>query len=307
MTDPNPSPTPQPTGGGTDVNSPSFADKLLAGLASKGNSNTTSTKSKNVSSSSGVSITPKETAYSELDQNMIALFGRRATAAEKATYYRALNVAEKHYATTGSSLTKGKGYSSGSDTSTRTESSTNYNFDKNSFIFEFTTNLASNYIKAGKTLGGKAGQTYDNLKSYAAAMGVSDDDKTILKNTLKVIKGYSDETALKTDYRKRAISLYGGLADSLQRDPTLTVKEAASDYINIMSNMLDINSNNISLHDPTLSKALNASKDGKPYAMNLNEFSSTLRDDSRFQFSTMAHEEARTLASSFASAFGFGG
>jgi hypothetical protein len=238
---------------------------------------------------------------------MILLFGRRATAAEKATYYRALNVAEKHYATVSGGSSHGGQTKSGDSYDSSSSASTNYLFDKNSFIFEFTSNLAGNYIKAGKPLGGKAGQTYDNLKSYAAAMGVSDDDKTILKNTLKVIKGVSDETALKTDYRKRAISLYGGLADSLTRDPSLTVKEAASDYINIMSNMLDINSNNISLHDPTLSKALNASKDGKPYAMNLNEFSSTLRDDSRFQFSTMAHEEARTLASSFASAFGFGG
>jgi len=271
------------------------------------NSQSKSTKSGSRSSSTGLSITPKESAYSQIDREMIALFGRRATAKEKAAFFKSLNTAERHYASVSSSSSTGKVKTTGDESSSSTSSSTDYAFDRDSFLFEFTANLASNYIKEGKPLGGKAADTYNNLKTYAAAMGVSDDYKTILKNTIKVIKGSSDENALKNDYRKRAISLYGGLADSLTRDPSLTVKEAASDYINIMSNMLDINSNSISLHDPTLSKSLNATKDGKPYKMNLNEFTSELRNDSRFQFSTMAHQEARDLAGSFAQAFGFGG
>jgi len=304
--DPNVDPTGANNGQTDAVTTAEQNDALNARFPAFGTSN--SHRSKDSNSGSSFSITPKETAYSQLDQTMIKLFGRRATAEEKSTYYKSLNIAEKHYASVSSSTSRSRENKAGDATiSTGTSTSTNYNFDSNSFLFEFTANLASNYVKEGKPLGGIAGQTYDNLKSYATSMGLSDDDKTIIKNTLKVMKGTTDETALKTEYRKRAISLYGGLAESLKGDPTLTVREAASDYINIMSNMLDINTNNISLHDPTLSKALNANKDGKPYTMNLNEFSSYLRDDSRFQFSTTAHEEARTLASSFAQAFGFGG
>ena len=293
FTTPTPQPTPSPSASkkpkvkkqDAQVNV-EMHDTIVKGLGATG-TGTTGTDTR-------FSITPKENAYSELDRTMIDLFGRRASASEKSAYYQALHTAEKHYATTSTST----------DTSSTT---TNYLFDKDSFLFEFTANLADTYIKAGKELGGKAGQTYQNLKTYAGAMGVSDDDKTTLKNTIKVIKGSADETSLKASMRKRAISLYGGLSEALNNDPTLTVKEAASDYINIMSNMLDINAQGISLHDPTLTKAINATKDGKPYAMNLNEFTSLLRNDARFQYSTTAHNEARDLASSFAQAFGFGG
>jgi hypothetical protein len=275
-----------------------FEQELIDSLSSAG-STTTSTSS---GSTRTVSITPKETAYSKLDQDIIAMFGRRATVKEKSAFFKALNAAEKRNATTS--------YSSGSDSgskSTGSTSTTNYLFDEDSFRFEFVSNLAANYRTAGKPLGGKAGQIFESLKSYAASMGVSDTDKTIVANTLNVIRGKADETSTKANIRKRAVSLYGGLAERLNADPTLTVRDAASDYIQIMSNMLDLNGNGISLHDTTLSKALNATKDGKPYTMNLNEFSNTLRQDARFQYSTTAHNEARDLASTFASAFGFGG
>lgn len=284
-----------------DVNTPEHQQivDLVGEFFNQQNSSNSSSRS----SQTSFSITPKENAYSELDQQMIALFGRRATLKEKSAYYRGLNAAEKHYATR-----SGDTSTSTSTGSTSSGTTTNYLFNKDDFLFEFTANLADTYIKAGKPLGGKAGQVYQDFKSYAASMGVSDDDKTALKNTIKVIRGKADSISIKDNMRKRAISLYGGLADALQRDPTLTVKEAAGDYINIMSNMLDINSNNISLHDPTLSKALNAQKkNGKPYAMNLSEFTSMLRGDARFQYSTMAHTEAANLANSFAKAFGFGG
>lgn len=293
--DPTPTPSPAPTGQDANATTPKQKDIVLD-IPKKNKSKVTG-KSKTTS----IVLTPKDDAYSELDREMIALFGRRATASEKSAYYKGLNAAEKHYATVTRSTEKD------GDIPTTETTGTNYAFSKDNFLFEFTSNLADTYIKAGKPLGGKAGEAYQQLKAYSAAMGVSDDDKTALKNTIKIVRGQADVVSLKEGMRKRAISLYGGLADALQRDPTLTVKEAASDYINIMSNMLDINANSISLHDPTLSKALNATKDGKPYAMNLNEFTTQLRSDARFQYSTMAHQEARDLASQFAQAFGFGG
>jgi len=40
--------------------------------------------------------------------------------------------------------------------------------------------------------------------------------------------------------------------------------------------------------------------------MTTNEFGNLLRDDHRFQYGAMAHKEAIDMASSFASAMGFG-
>ena len=258
-------------------------------------------------------ITPKETAYSTLDQDMMAMFGRRATASEKSAYFSALNKLEKTYYTassgkttrgsTGATNKKGQTLGGGGQTST----STNYLFDPNAFRFEYVSNLAATYVQQGKPLGGKAGQVYNDLTSYANSMGVHETPQSIMKSVVQTIQGKTDATAISNNYRTRAISLYGGIADRLQKDPSLTVKDVAQDYINTLSNMLDLPANTIDLKDPMIQSALNSVKDGKPYAMNLSEFQTLVRSDSRFQYSSMAHKEANDLASSFANAFGYGG
>ena len=232
-------------------------------------------------SSTSFSITPRESAYAQLDQEMIRLFGRKATASERSQFYIQLNKAEKQYASRGSGT-----------------SSTNYLFDKGAFINQYVVGLAQGEIQAGKDLGGQSGDLFRNIKSYADKMGIPLSDSGALDAAFKVISGEKDETSIMEDFRKRAISLYGGLADRLNQDPTLTVREAADDYIQLMSKYLDLNPNNISLFDSTLTKAINFSRDGKPATKTISEFVADLRNDDRFQYGTMAHEEARNLGSS---------
>lgn len=243
-------------------------------------------------------FTAKETAGTIVDQQFQQLFGRRATAAEKSAFFKKLRAAEKKYSTTQKGKS-GKGYSS--------STSTSYTFSTEAFALEYATSMAIDIIKSGKELGGDAGKTYLGLKTYADNMGITFNEKTGVKEALNVILGKKDETKLKQEYRNRAISLYGGLSQRLMDNPELTVRDAATDYINTMSKMLDIDPVNISLFDNTLSKALTATKDGKPYTKTLNEFRADLRADNRFQYSTMAHEEATNLGQSMARAFGFGG
>lgn len=256
-----------------------------------------STKSK----SKSFQYTAKESAMSMLDQQMQQLFGRRATAKEKASFYKSLHAAEKKYASTNKSV-------GGGTSTSRWDKSTSksYSFSAPDFAYEYSVNLATNIIKSGKELGGKAGETYNSLKTYADDMGITFNEGTGVRDTLNAITGKSDETKLKNDYRNRAISLYGGLSQRLTDNPTLTVRQAASDYINTMAQMLDINPDGVSLFDNTLSKALTAHKDGKPYTKTLNEFRADLRADNRFQYSTMAHQEATNLGKSLARSFGFG-
>jgi hypothetical protein len=274
--------------------------------------------SSNKSKSKSYSFTPRESANSQLDQQMQKLFGRRATTKEKAAYFKALNAAEKKYA----SVTKGKsserggtssttdadGNTSGGSSSSGQSSSvsTSYSFDQASFLYEYSVSLATKYIQQGKTLGGDAAIAFNNIKTYASDMGIVLGDKSAVAETLNIILGKKDESIVKGDYRKRAIAMYGGLASRLNENPALTVREAAADYIETMSTMLDIGTKNITLFDNTLSKALTATKDGKPYTKTLNEFRADLRADNRFQYSTMAQQEAKNLGSSFAKALGFG-
>ena len=230
-----------------------------------------------------VTITPRESANAQLDQEMMRLFGRRATQAEKSDFYRQLNKLEKQYATRG-----GGGYS------------TNYQFDKGAFINEYVRGVAGGQLQAGKELGGQSGQLFRNIKSYADNMGIPMSDDSVLGTVLKIVNGEKDETTIMEDFRKRAISLYAGLADRLNADPELTVREAAGDYIEMMSKYFDVNPNNISLFDTTLTKAINFTRDGKPATKTMSEFIADLRSDDRFQYGTMAHEEARNLGSSIA-------
>jgi hypothetical protein len=292
------------------------ADATKGGLLPVvGTSGTDRSSFSSTSRSKTVNTTPKESAFTQLDQQMIAMFGRRATAAEKNAYFKALNKAEKKYATRnsqrqsggGSSTTDASGNTVRSNSDSSSSKTTSFSFDNNAFLYEFTVGLAKQYIQEGQQIGGIAGQTINNLKTYAADMGVTLTDASAIGTSLDIIMGKTDENAQKESFRKRAISLYGGLAERLTQDPTLTVRDAASDYIETMATMLDINPRNISLTDNTLAKALTATtKEGKPYTKTINEFRADLRGDTRFQYSTMAQQEAKNLGSSFAKAFGFG-
>lgn len=232
------------------------------------------------------SLTPKESAATQLDQQMIQFFGRRATAAEKSAYVKMLNAAEKKYSTRGSG---GK--------------TTDYAFDRSSFLYDYVTSLASNEIKAGKELGGQAGQLYRNVKTQADLMGIPLSEESALNTSIQIVTGQKDETSIMEDFRKRAVSLYAGLADRLNADPNLTVRDAAGDYIETMAKYLDLNPKNISLFDPTLTKAINFTRDGKPATKTMSEFLTDIRSDERFQYGTMAHQEARNLGANIANLF----
>lgn len=293
---------PGTTGTGTGslyTQSGQLTPEQLASLT--GNNPAGSSGYTNTSKNVNISVTPKETAYTQLDRDMIATFGRRATAKEKSAYFKALNAAEKKYST------RSKGRQVGGPGGSRSSDKTNtYQFDATAFRYEFVVGLASAYVKSGQELGGLAGETIADFKAYAADMGIALNDATAVSDALKTIKGEGDAASIKQSYRDRAISMYGSLADQLKADPKLTVRTAAADYIDVMATMLDLNPATITLSDNTLQKALNSSKDNKPYKKNRSEFMMDLRGDTRFATSTFAKQEARNLASSLGKAFGFG-
>jgi hypothetical protein len=294
-----------PLGGGN------AADITRGGLMDLEVKPTSSTRS---SSSSGRSttITPKITAYAQLDSEFMKLFGYRASAAQKAAYYKALNSQEKQFATrsrgsdSGGTRYDAEGnsvsYGSGSD------SSTNYAFDTGLFLQEFVVNYASNEVKAGRALGGIVGQNYATAAQYAADMGISTNPAALIKDTISIATGKSDMVSLQNSYRDRAAIKWSAYADLIKNNPGKSLRDLTIDQLDTVSEMLDINVNNLSFSDPTINKILSArNKDGKGYIMNNAEIQSFVRkNDSRFQYGRMAQKEAVNLANSFASSFGFG-
>lgn len=287
------------------------ADATRGGLLDTTGTPTTS-RSSSSSRSTSLTITPKPTANAQLDSEFMKLFGYRATAAQKAAYYKALNKMEKAYATRskggGGGTTTYDAQGNSISSSGSRDASTNYAFDTGLFLQEFVVNYASAEIKAGRTLGGIVGQNYATAAQYAADMGISTNPASLLKDTIDVAKGKKDLVKLQNDYRDRASIKWSAYADLIKNNPGKSLRDLTQDQLDTVSQMLDININNLSFDDTTVNKILSATnKDGKGYIMNNAEIQSFVRkNDARFQFGSMAHKEAANLANSFASSFGFG-
>lgn len=288
------------------------ADKIRLGpdgLPVVANGKNTSSGS---SSNRGLSITPKTTAYSQIDSEFIKLFGHRASEKQKAEYFRALNRQEKEFATISGGRSGGQTTydAAGNATSVSTDSgsSTNYAFDPSLFLQDYVIAYASSEIKAGKPLGGVVGQNYATVAQYASDMGISTNPSSLLKDTINVATGKTDIVSLQNSYRDRAAIKWAPYADLIKNNPSKSLRDLTQDQLDTVAQMLDLNINDLSFNDSTVNKILSATnKDGKGYIMNNAEIQSFVRkNDSRFPYSTVAHKEAVDLANSFASSFGFG-
>jgi hypothetical protein len=280
---------------------------------------TSTSSSGSRSSSASFSYTPRESANSQLDQMMFNLFGRRATAGEKANYYKQLSAAEKRYGSTSrgrsggsgssTSTTDATGNTTSSDTSGSASSSTSIDmaFDKQSFLFEYSIGLAQNYIKKGQVLGGQAGKDYQELQDYSRNMGLTYSQGSLLNKTISSVVMGKDVVAMKQEMRDHAVNLYPSFSDFLKSNKDKTIRDAVDQYVEVAAQMFDVPSTKIDLNDKAMQKLLNAqTQDGKPYLKNKVEFMNDLRDDSRFQYGSYARAEAKDLASGLARAMGFG-
>lgn len=303
---------------------PSYATETMPtgpnlGGAIPGTKVTSTSSSGSRSKSQSFSFTPKESAYSQLDQMIFNLFGRRASASEKSAYYKQLNAAEKRYGSKGGSR-GGSGSTSTSTTdaagntvynetggSTSTSTSIDMAFDKQSFLFEYSIGLAQNYIKKGQVLGGQAGTNYQDLQDYSRNMGLTYSLGSLLNKTINSVVMGKDIVAMKQEMRDHAANLYPSFSDFLKTNKDKTIRDAVDQYVEVAAQMLDVPSTKIDLNDKAMQKLLNAqTKEGQPYLKNKVEFMNDLRDDSRFQYGGFARTEAKDLASGLAKAMGFG-
>lgn len=289
------------------------------GGAIPGTKVTSTSSSGSRSKSQSFSFTPKESANSQLDQMIFSLFGRRATTAEKAAYYKQLNSAEKRYGSksgsrgsSGSSslsTTDAMGNTTYNDVGGSTSSSTSIDmaFDKQSFLYEYSIGLAQKYIKQGVALGGQAGTNYQDLQNYSRNMGLTYSQGSLLNKTINSIVMGKDIIAMKQEMRDHAANMYPPFAEFLKSNKDKTIRDAVDQYVEVASQMLSVPSTKIDLNDKAMQKLLTAqTKEGQPYLKNKVEFMNDLRDDSRFQFGEYARTEAKDLASGLAKAMGFG-
>lgn len=215
----------------------------------------------------------------------------------KAEFFKGLNAFLKAYGSTTSSRS-----SSSKKTSSSTSSSVT-GADADVYVKQFIAEVVKDTLKANPKVkfGGKVGDTIAVLNKYSADMGIFKSAGEIARNSIDVLAGKTRQEDLLTRYSKDAQALYANFAPRLKEDASLTVRELANPYIEMMADTFEDVADNIKLTDDTIQRAINDAKG----IMSLGNFRTMLRNDSRFGKTSGAKREAAELGMSMIRSMGF--
>ena len=257
-----------------------------------------STKSGGTGSSSRSRSLPttynKKASDTLIEQALLDALNIVPDAKTKAEFFKGLNAFLKAYGSTSGSRSGG---SSSVSYSTQGADASVY---VNQFIKEVIKDTVKKNPKA--QLGGKVGDTVRALSGYAASMGIFKSPSEIASKSIDVVTGTKRQEDILASYRKDAQALYVNFAPRLAEDVSLTVRDLANPYIEMMADTFEVASDNIKLTDDTIQKAINDAKG----LVNLGDFRTMLRRDARFNVTSSAKREAADLATGMLRSMRFG-
>lgn len=161
------------------------------------------------------------------------------------------------------------------------------------------------YLKAGSATGGEAGEAKNQLLQYAYQMGIKLDDSAVNGWLKGIVNGSRTIEDYKATIQKQAISAFPTLADDIKGG--LMVRDIASSYMESMGRILEVNSGDIDLFDPTIRKALTnvSAETGKAETKPLWQFEEELRKDPRWLKTNNARESINSVGLGVLQAWGF--
>jgi hypothetical protein len=179
------------------------------------------------------------------------------------------------------------------------ESSLRYGWNDNNL-----RNALGSYVGyAGGQLHGQAQQYENELRSYAASMGVRVSDDTITGYVRNAVQGISTIEGAKGAIQNMAESAFPHLAERFNNGETLA--QIAEPYKQSMSRLLELNPSQVDLFDPTVRKALAApDKEGRPTLQTVYDFELGVRNDSRWLKTKNAQDEAMGVVNRVLTDFG---
>ena len=174
--------------------------------------------------------------------------------------------------------------------------------------------FASDYIwskinfKDEKTLGAKSLTALATARSIADSfqlLGVSDADvKIAAKQIAMGKKTVADYTVELQQIAKRE---YPNLADRFAKDPTLTTYDIAAPIINMLAKTWQVDAKSIGMDNQYVTQWLRpGGADGKGEQPSYHDMLMKAKNDSKYDASTEAIENARGAATSLSSMLGFG-
>ena len=232
------------------------------------------------------SITPKDQAYQDFNTFILDATGVAANPKDAEQYYRELSKLEK------SKVAKQVTTRSGT-TTTQTATAGVTKEDREILAAKFV----DRYIDTAgvKNVGGIVGSNLASIRKFASDYNVSLSDAEVRKFA---IDGLSNKNALeiaKTKIQNTSKVRYQNLAQYI--DQGLSVKDIASQYINKMANVLEVNPDTIKLDDRYIDTALST-------LPNFTDFNKMLRNSPQWEYTTNAREEAAGYANKILQDFG---
>jgi hypothetical protein len=239
----------------------------------------------------------KAAANALIEKELLDALGFMPNAKIKSEFAKGLNAFLKAYGSSSSTV------SSGLDGSSTSTSSSIQGADVDVYVKQFIAEVVKDSLKANPNIkfGGRVGDTVAVLNKYSADMGIFKTPSEIAKNSIDVLAGKARQEDLLTKYRKDAQALYANFAPRLAEDASLTVRDLANPYIQMMADTFEDVADNIKLTDDTIQRAVNDAKG----IMNLGEFRKMLRNDSRYGKTFAAKREAADLGTSMIRSMGF--
>lgn len=153
---------------------------------------------------------------------------------------------------------------------------------------------------------GQAGTTVDQLRDLAHDYGVVLDPGTLQKQVQQVLSGDQTSQGLVDLYREQAKTLYAPISDWLEKNPSMTVKDYLTPYMQAAARELGTPPDQMDLTDPKWTKVIYGADGTTP--MNLDQWTKTIRSDASYGWDkTMgAKSQALQLAAELRNAFGMG-
>ena len=166
-----------------------------------------------------------------------------------------------------------------------------------------TSSMNFKKMLRSKQLGGTAAQTEGQLRALAEQYGVDLGAQWRANQVKRIMRGDDSIEGVQNRVRELAMREYKAFSDAIAGGQT--VQDIADPYIQKMASLLEMNPNDIGINNKLIQKALKQrTADGKPAAMDLNDFADLIRKDSRWQYTDNAREEMSSVVADIARAFG---
>jgi polyhydroxyalkanoate synthesis regulator phasin len=175
-------------------------------------------------------------------------------------------------------------------------------------------NLAQDYIWSKinfadeKTLGGKSLSALQDVRALIRNNGILDVSDIEVQNTAKKIaRGEMTLDEYRATLQAKVILNYPQFADRFKNNPNASAREIFSPYINTMAKVLEKDPNEIQLDNLYLDKALRPDgAAGKLLPMSISDFIIMLKNTPDYDNTRQSNEDARSAATAFGRAWGFG-